>query len=115
MQFLVIGKDGKDKKAMERRMAARQAHLALGDEMEKSGNRWYGCVMLDDDGKMIGSMAVMDFPSEKQFQEWLKREPYVTGNVWKSIEVFKCNVKRPWKFNRPQSFFKSREKLSRIS
>jgi len=111
MQFLVICKDGTDKKAMGRRLAARQSHLDLGDQMEKSGTRWYGAVLLDDNNKMIGSMAVMDFPSEKELQEWLKREPYVTGRVWKSIEVFKCNVKRPWKFNRPQSFFESREKL----
>jgi len=109
MQFLVIGKDGKDKKAMERRLAAREAHLKLGDEMEKSGNRWYGCVMLDDNNKMIGSMAIMDFYSRKELDEWLKQEPYVVGNVWKIVEVFKCNVKRPWKFNRPQSFFQSRE------
>ncbi len=108
MQFLVIGKDGKDEKAMERRMAVRGAHLKLGDEMEASGNRWYGCVMLDDNGKMIGSMAVMDFSSEKELQKWLKREPYVIGEVWKTIEIYKCNVKNPWKFNRPQSFFESR-------
>jgi len=113
MQFLLIGKDGKDDKAMERRLAVREAHIKLGDEMETSGERWYGCVMLDDNGKMIGSMAVMDFPSEKELQEWLKKEPYVVGKVWKTIEVFKCNVKRPWKFNRPQSFFESREKNSK--
>lgn len=113
MQFLVIGKDGKDKKAMERRTAVRGAHLKLGDEMEASGERWYGCVMLDDSGKMIGSMAVKDFPSEKGLQEWLKNEPYVVGKVWKKIEICKCNVKRPWKFNRPQSFYESREKISK--
>ncbi len=108
MQFLIIGKDGKDKKAQERRMTVREAHLKLGDEMEASGERWYGCVMLDDNGKMIGSMAVMDFPSEKELNEWLKREPYVVGKVWKKIEIYKCNVKRPWKFNRPQSFYENR-------
>ena len=42
MQFLVIGKDGKDSKAMSRRLAGREQHLKLGDEMEKSGERWYG-------------------------------------------------------------------------
>ncbi len=62
MQFLIIGKDGKDKKAMERRMAVRHKHLDLGDKMEKSGDRWYGVVLLDDKGNMTGSMAVMDFP-----------------------------------------------------
>ncbi|OGK62971.1 hypothetical protein A2334_01920 [Candidatus Roizmanbacteria bacterium RIFOXYB2_FULL_38_10] len=110
MQFLVIGKDGTDEKATDRRLAARKAHLALGDKMEASGNRWYGCVILDDNGQMIGSMAVMDFPSESEFQTWLKNEPYVKGKVWKTIEVYKCNVKKPWKFNRPQSFYEGGDK-----
>lgn len=39
MQFLIIGKDGIDNKAAERRLRAREAHLKLGDEMEKSGER----------------------------------------------------------------------------
>lgn len=108
MQFLVIGKDGKDKGAKDRRAAAREQHLKLGDEMEASGERWYGCVMLDDNGNMIGSMAVMDFPSEEKLHEWLDHEPYVVGKVWETVEVFKCNVKKPWKFNRPQSFYESR-------
>ena len=113
MQYLIIGKDGKDEKAMERRMKVREAHLKLGDEMEASGERWYGCVMLDDDGKMTSLMAVLDFPSEKNLQEYLKKEPYIIGEVWKTIEVLKCNVKRPWKFNRPQSFFEERAKLNK--
>src|ERR1700759_374018 len=102
MQFVVIGRDGKDTKAKERRLAARQAHLELGDKMEQEGTRWYGAVLLDDDGEMIGSMAVMNFPSEKELNEWLGTEPYITGKVWKSVEVIKCNVKRPWKFNRTE-------------
>jgi uncharacterized protein len=108
MQFLVIGKDGSDDEALQRRMTVREAHLQLGDAMELSGERWYGAVILDDKGKMIGSMAVMDFPSEKELREWLSKEPYVTGNVWNTIEVMKCNVKNPWKFNRPREFFEQR-------
>ncbi|MEK7597365.1 MAG: YciI family protein [Patescibacteria group bacterium] len=113
MQFLIIGKDEKDEKAMERRMAVREAHITLGDKMEALGERWYGCAILDDDEKMIGSMAMLDFPSEKELQEYLKREPYITGKVWKTVEVSKCNVKRPWKFNRPQSFFEDKLKNSK--
>jgi len=113
MQFLVIGKDGADEKALERRMAVREEHLKLGDQMEASGERWYGCVMLDESGKMIGSMAVLDFPSENELREYLKIEPYVIGGVWKTIETYKCKVKRPWKFNRPQEFFKEREKRNK--
>jgi uncharacterized protein len=107
MQFLVRGLDGTDDKAADRRLAVREAHLALGDKMEASGNRWYGALLLDDDGKMKGSVCIMDFPSEKELQEWLDIEPYVVGNVWKSIEVHKASVKKPWKFNRPKEFFDS--------
>lgn len=109
MQFLVIGKDGKDKKAEDRRMAVRSAHLKLGDKMEKAGSRWYGCAILNDKGKMIGSMAVMDFRSKKDLDEWLKSEPYVVGGVWKTIEVHKCDVKNPWKFNRSRKFFEGKK------
>lgn len=108
MQFLVIGRDGKDKKAEERRMVARSAHLKLGDKMEKADNRWYGCAILDNKRKMIGSMAVMDFQSRKDLEKWMKSEPYATGGVWKTIEVYKCDVKKPWKFNRAKKFFDSR-------
>ena len=110
MQFLVIGRDGTDKDALARRMSVREEHLALGEKLEKSGNRWYGAVLLDEKNQMIGSMAVMDFPSRKELQEWLDREPYITGGVWKSVEIINCQVKKPWKFNRPQSFFESQMK-----
>ncbi len=89
-------------------MAVREAHLRLGQEMEASGNRWYGAAILDDNGKMVGSMAVMDFPSEAELNAWLAKEPYVIGDVWRTVEVMKCNVKNPWKFNKPKEFFESR-------
>ena len=113
MQFFVKGLDGTDKDAMKRRLAVREAHLALGDKLEASGNRWYGAVLLDDNDKMIGSIAIMDFPSEKELGEWLAIEPYVVGKVWKKVEIYKCNVKKPWKFNRPREFFESREGKSK--
>jgi uncharacterized protein YciI len=108
MQFIVIGKDGDDPDAMKRRLASRDAHLKLGDEMEAEGSRWYGAAILDDNSNMIGSMAVVDFPSEKELNEWLKREPYVVGDVWRTVEILKSNVKNPWKFNRPKEFFEKR-------
>jgi len=36
MQFTIIGLDGKDEKALERRLAVRDAHIALGEELLKS-------------------------------------------------------------------------------
>lgn len=51
---------------------------------------------------MIGSMLLMDFSSEDELHNWLNKEPYVVGEVWKKLEVQKCNVRDPWQFNRPQ-------------
>ena len=45
MQFLIIGKDGTDEKAKERRLATRPAHIAFGDELLASGNMWYGAAL----------------------------------------------------------------------
>lgn len=112
MQFLVIGMDGTDDEAMARRMAVREQHLALGDEMEADGSRWYGASIRDDDGKMIGSFAVMDFPSRQELDAWLELEPYVVGNVWRHIEVHNCAVRDPWKFNRTKEFFENRTQSS---
>jgi uncharacterized protein YciI len=41
---------------------------------------------------MIGSSMVVDFPSRSEVDQWLKVEPYVTGGVWKEIEVRKCRT-----------------------
>ena len=109
MQFLIIGRDGDDEKAMERRLAARQAHINMGEALLKSGNMWYGAAILGDGEQMKGSALFMDFEDEDALQEWLDREPYVTGDVWKSVEIIKCNTRDPWQFNRSQEFFEARK------
>jgi len=48
--------------------------------------------MLDDEGKMIGSLLVMEFESREQLDEYLANEPYVVEHVWERIEVERMNV-----------------------
>ncbi len=110
MQFIVLGFDGKDKDAMARRMKVRAEHIALGDELLKSGNLWYGAAMVGNDGNMCGSMYFMDFPSRKELDDYLKKEPYVTSKVWQRMEVIPASVRAPWQFNRPEAWFKTRNK-----
>lgn len=92
MQFLVMGYDGTDGKALDRRMAAREAHLAGVRKMKEEGKALFGIALLDEQKKMIGSVMAMDFPSRKQLDAWLKIEPYVTENVWQKIEVIPAQV-----------------------
>jgi uncharacterized protein YciI len=100
MQFIVLGHDGTDKDAPALRQAVRQNHIDLGEQLRLSGNMWYGAALLDEDGNMNGSMILVDFPSKKEFQDWLDKEPYITGEVWKKVEIYPCNVRDPAQFNR---------------
>jgi uncharacterized protein len=110
MQFLIIGRDGADDQAPARRKRARPAHIEMGERLRQSGNMWYGAALWDDNNQMIGSMLLMDFPSEQELQAWLDIEPYVVGKVWEKLEIQRCNVRDPWQFNRPQEWFEERAK-----
>ncbi len=92
MQFLVIGLDGTDQEALNRRLAARDAHLASCNKMKQAGQLLYGVAMLDDKQKMIGSVLVCNFESRQELDQWLKAEPYVTSRVWQTIEIKPCKV-----------------------
>lgn len=92
MQFIVIGKDGTDEEALSRRMAERDKHLKLCAESLASGNQLLGAALLDDAGNMTGSLMVMDFESRAALDEWLAREPYISGKVWQEIDVIPCRV-----------------------
>lgn len=89
MNYIVIGRDHAD--AFERRQQQRAAHLEGAKKLKEEGKLLYA-VALVEGGKMKGSVMVFDFSSEAEFNEWKKNEPYVTGNVWDSIEVSECAV-----------------------
>lgn len=74
-------------------MAVREAHLSAFKEKLAKRQFLYGFALLDEDGKMIGSMIVCDFPSKADLEDqWLKNEPYVTGKVWKKIDIRRVQV-----------------------
>ena len=88
MQFVIKAFDGEGK--LNRRMEVRPRHFE-GMERMKEHTLCAGG-LLDDDGKMIGSLLVMEFPSRKELDEYLANEPYVVEHVWKHIEVERMNV-----------------------
>lgn len=92
MHFLVVAYDGKDDEAPARREKVRDAHLALGAELFKSGKGLLGGPLLDDAGNMIGSMKVLEFDSREEFDAYLASDPYVTGDVWRDIQVIPFKV-----------------------
>ena len=71
MQYLLLAHDFTDTQALERRMKARPAHIALGDQMKADGNLHFGAAILDDAGRMIGSMYVCEFETREEVTERL--------------------------------------------
>ncbi len=93
MQFIVTGYDGKDKDALNRRMAAREAHLSAAGKMYEKGKWLYAAAILNEEGKMAGSLIICDFDSREALEkEWLEKEPYVLGKVWEKIEITRAQV-----------------------
>ncbi len=92
MQFLVTAYDGTDPDAPARRQAARETHLVGARKLTEEGRILVGGAILDDDGRMIGSACIVDFPSRAELDEWLRTDPYVTGDVWRRIDVVPFRV-----------------------
>ena len=93
MQFMVIAFDGTDGEAEERRMAVREKHLESAKELYGNGKLLYAAGILDDDGNLVGSMMICDFPTKEDLEaQWLNNEPYITGNVWKEIAIKRVQV-----------------------
>lgn len=87
MQFLLVAYDGEDPGALERRMSVREQHLQKVEVLKKSGEFIFGGAILDDAGKMIGSMILYEFPDRMSLDEALKTEPYIVNGVWKEVDI----------------------------
>ena len=88
MQFVLIAHDGKD--MLEKRMEVRPRHL---ENLAKvNGKVICAGGILDEDGRMTGSVMIMDFASRGQMDEYLKSEPYLTEKVWEQVSVEPMNV-----------------------
>ncbi len=93
MHYIVIGKDGKDSEAQDRRMSARPDHLQKMKDLKSEGHFVFAGALLDDAGeKMVGSAIVVEFDSESGLQSWLASEPYINGKVWENYEVHQFKV-----------------------
>ena len=88
MQFLIKAYDGKG--MLEKRMEVRPRHLegmkALGKQVICAGG------LLDDTGKMKGSVLIVDFSDRNALNDYLQHETYVIEGVWQKIEVEMLNV-----------------------
>ncbi len=88
MQCIVRAYDGEGK--LPKRMEVRPRHFENMERMKDHVVCAGG--MLDEFGKMIGSLLVMEFENREQLDDYLSNEPYVVERVWERIEVERMNV-----------------------
>ncbi len=87
LQYVVIARDGNDDESLDRRMRVRPDHFKGARVLKEKNNLILGGAILDHAGKMTGSVMILQFENEDEMKEWFENEPYVTGNVWQSIEL----------------------------
>ncbi len=93
MEFVVIGYDAKDEKALERRIAARTAHLENANKLFEEKRLLFASALLDENENMNGSIMFCDFPSKETLEkDWLKHEPYIIGNVWEKVIIKRTKI-----------------------
>jgi hypothetical protein len=88
IQFVITAYDGEG--MLEKRMEVRHRHLEGMERLKKHLVCAGG--LLDDEGKLKGSVLVMEFQSREELDEYLANEIYVKEHVWEKITVERMNV-----------------------
>jgi uncharacterized protein YciI len=86
-QYLVTAYDYTYEDSLQNRMNVRPHHLDGARELKEKGNFILGGAMLNDEGKMIGSVMVLQFETDEELEVWKKNEPYITQKVWETVDV----------------------------
>ena len=88
MQFIVKAYDGPD--MLKKRMEVRPRHLEGMDKLKEHIICAGG--LMDEEGKMKGSVLVAEFEDRAALDSYLASEPYVVEHVWAQVEVEILNV-----------------------
>lgn len=88
MQFIIRAYDGEG--MLAKRMEVRPRHLEGIERIREHVICAGG--LLDEEGKMKGSVLIMEYENREQLDEYLANEPYVQEHLWEKIEVERMNV-----------------------
>ncbi len=86
-QYVITAYDYQDEGALERRMAVRPHHLEGAKTLKERGHYITGGAILNTDGKMAGSVMILQFESEEELEAWQQSEPYITQKIWETVDV----------------------------
>jgi len=87
MEFLLIAYDGTDDTALNRRMEAREQHLAYARKLYQEGTLIKGGAFINKEGQMIGSTIMYQAESVEALQKIVDKDPYMTNGVWVDVKI----------------------------
>ena len=74
--------------ALQLRLETRDAHLA---HVAESGVVHEAGPLLDDQGRMCGSLVILDVEDMDAARAWAEADPYARAGLFESVDLF------PWK------------------
>jgi uncharacterized protein len=81
MKFVIIGYDGREGEA--KRKIHRPAHLANLEPLDKQGRVVLAGPLTDK----AGSLLVLDFETQEEAEEFVRRDPYTIHGVFERVEI----------------------------
>ncbi|KAI8909083.1 hypothetical protein EDD86DRAFT_206894 [Gorgonomyces haynaldii] len=90
--FLCYLPDYKDPECLQRRLKVRELHLKRAQEHKPHPLQMGGAMIKD--GKMAGSVLLMDFDSIQECRDWVKQDPYYLNKVWdpQQMDIFEYKI-----------------------
>ena len=86
---MLIALMAKDKNgALQTRLDNRDAHLA---HIKNSGIVMHGGPLLNDAGKMCGSLVILDVEDMTAAENWAENDPYAKAGLFASCELVHWN------------------------
>lgn len=86
-QFLIIARDGNDDGAAARRRETRPAHAEYTKPFIERRSFLNAAHLLNDEGEIIGSLSLVEFPTREDLDAWIQADPYVINGVWQRVEI----------------------------
>ena len=87
MQFVLMAWDGEDEHALDRRLAVRERHMVRPRQAAQNGLIIEAGAVLNGAGQMVGSVMMLEFPSETEARARLECTPRVA-----SVQVGEASV-----------------------
>jgi len=64
-----------------------EIHLERARKYKATEQLVYGGAILDQEGKMVGSVMLLDNMTQEEAKKFLDADPYVKDGVWQNYEV----------------------------